>query len=259
MAETDPLAPLIETLYANRRPRVWSLIVTVFGDAVLPRGGELPLGRLQVLLGRVGVEPGTVRTALSRLGRDGWVTRRRSGRTSFYHMSARAEAETRAAMPRIYAAPREMRDWALFLGTPPEPPRLRIGPAAWLAPVPPDVGGAFLTGAPALALPREVLAPEHASALALLERDLAALPPQAAPALSPLDTAAARLLLIHRWRRFALRFPQPLPGADPHARVAAAYGALFQASEAWFDGFEDGLSPLPPRDAREPAPFGIAR
>lgn len=246
--ETDRLGPLIDTLYANQRPRVWSLIVTVFGDAVLPRGGELQLSRLQVLLGRIGVEAGTIRTALSRLGRDGWVERRRAGRVSFYHLSARAEAETRQAMPQIYALPVAADRWGLHLGRAPDCAALQIGPAAWLAPGHAGASPVFEARIKH-PFPREVLSPEHRAALALLDRDLAALPPETETGLSPLDAAAARILLIHRWRRFALRFPQPVPGEDPRTRVASAYGAMLPASEEWFGSDAEGLEPLPPAEA----------
>ena len=75
----DPLAPLIETLTADGRLRVWSLVITVFGDSVEPRGGTISTARLGRLLGRIGVGSGALRTALSRLAGDGWVTAQRKG------------------------------------------------------------------------------------------------------------------------------------------------------------------------------------
>ncbi len=251
---SDPLAPLITTLHAERRPRVWSLIVTVFGDVALPRGGELPLSRLQVLLGRIGVEAGTIRTALSRLGRDGWVERRRDGRSSVYHLSARAAEETHAVLPLVYARPVASETWGLYLRDRPDGPALEIGPMAWLAPV--QSGKEAVLEAPVgRSLPREVLTPEHRAALRLLEQDLAALPPTTAPVLDPLAAAAARILLIHRWRRYALRFPETLPGPDPRAGVAQTYRTLWRASEAWFDSDANGLVPLPPRAGSGPERF----
>ena len=62
----DPLVPLINTLRAEGRLRVWSLVITAFGDLVQHRGGAVSSARLNVLLGRIGVEPGALRTALSR-------------------------------------------------------------------------------------------------------------------------------------------------------------------------------------------------
>ena len=67
----DPLDPVITALHAESRLRVWSLVITVFGDCVQHRGGAISTARLGRLLGRIGVEPGALRTALSRLGRDG--------------------------------------------------------------------------------------------------------------------------------------------------------------------------------------------
>ena len=78
----DPLAPLIASLHAQGRLRVWSLVITAFGDLVQHRGGEISLARLGRLLGRIGVEQGALRTALSRLARDGWVLSTRRGRAS---------------------------------------------------------------------------------------------------------------------------------------------------------------------------------
>ena len=66
----DPIEPLINAFHAGGRPRVWSLVVTIFGDAVLHRGGCIATLRLQELLERVGIEAGALRTALSRLARD---------------------------------------------------------------------------------------------------------------------------------------------------------------------------------------------
>ncbi|NBR89524.1 MAG: phenylacetic acid degradation protein, partial [Rhodobacteraceae bacterium] len=42
----DPLAPLIDALHAEGRLRVWSLVITVFGDSVQHRGGRISTARL---------------------------------------------------------------------------------------------------------------------------------------------------------------------------------------------------------------------
>lgn len=90
-------------LFGRETPiRAWSLIVTIFGDCVSPRGGTLWLGSLQTIAGSLGIEAGLVRTALSRLAADGLVERTRVGRNSFVALSAAAEAETRRVAPQIY-------------------------------------------------------------------------------------------------------------------------------------------------------------
>ena len=56
------------TSFERRRPmRAGSLIVTIYGDAIVPRGGSLWLGSLLDMMAGFGVDPGLVRTAVSRL------------------------------------------------------------------------------------------------------------------------------------------------------------------------------------------------
>lgn len=90
--------------------RAWSLIVTVFGDAVAPRGGSLWLGTLNEIMGAFGIGEGVVRTAMSRLAADGWVTRDRAGRNSYYRLTPKATALSEAAAVRIYRLPQ--REWS---------------------------------------------------------------------------------------------------------------------------------------------------
>ena len=68
----DDVSPLAATLARTGPPRIASLIVTVWGDAVAPRGGSLWLGSLQAILDKFGCTPGQVRTAMSRLTEEGW-------------------------------------------------------------------------------------------------------------------------------------------------------------------------------------------
>ncbi|MEL6795067.1 MAG: phenylacetic acid degradation protein, partial [Pseudomonadota bacterium] len=104
------LDQLIERLHGEGRLRVWSLAVTIFGDAVAPRGGSIAMSDLSTLLERLGAEPGAVRTAMSRLARDGYVERAKDGRRSFYRLAPAAAAEFQRATARIYAA--QPADWS---------------------------------------------------------------------------------------------------------------------------------------------------
>ncbi|HBS49186.1 MAG TPA: hypothetical protein DEA05_03410 [Rhodobacteraceae bacterium] len=252
----DPIAPLIDSLHGEGRLRVWSLVITAFGDLVQHRGGQISSARLGRLLGRVGVEPGAMRTALSRLGRDGWVESRRQGRSSLYRLSRQGLARFAPATSRIYAPPRDgpVRKWAVsvrFDANGAE--RVSLVPAED-APAEPDlcVTGALERVSPAWRA--AMLDTQHRAALAALARDLHALPPDPA---DPLDAAALRLLLIHRWRRIVLRFPdiapELMPGdapmADPRAEVARAYIRLIASAETWLDSSTEGLSSMPPADA----------
>ncbi len=84
------------------RHRVWSLVVTIFGDAIEPRGGVLRLGALQKITEHIGIEGNALRTAMSRLASDGWLERQRIGRASYYKPSLLASGENNLASKVIY-------------------------------------------------------------------------------------------------------------------------------------------------------------
>ena len=251
----DPLSPLISALHDEGRLRVWSLVITVFGDSVQLRGGRIANLRLQKLLGRIGIEPGTIRTALSRLGRDGWVTSEREGRNSYYRLTAEGLAQFADATSRIYAPPRTspVTEWVLAIG--PDQPGVPVAPGVVLRPTDqaaptPECAVSGDLSALSKAMRATLLTKAHQEALTALFADLDAL---AGCSLTPLEAAAARTLLIHRWRRIVLRHPEPpidlLPerfrARDPRAQVAAAYGALTQSAEIWFDTALQDVSAMP--------------
>ncbi len=84
------------------RLRVWSMIVTIFGDAIEPRGGVLRLNALQQIINRMGIGDNAFRTAMSRLASDGWLKRKRIGRASYYSPTAMAKRENAKASETIY-------------------------------------------------------------------------------------------------------------------------------------------------------------
>lgn len=248
----DPIAPLITSLHSEGRARVWSLVITVFGDLVQHRGGEIASARLGQLLGRVGVEPGALRTAVSRLVRDGWVESRRKGRASFYRLSQDGLARFAPATSRIYAPPRAtpVAEWTVSVTV-----TQAGGHDVQLHPADDPRSGADLcvTGAVTAlsdAYRSTLLEPAHRAALSVLASDLDAL--RARPD-TALDAAAMRMLLIHRWRRIALRFadihpdlmPKDAPLKDARTAVARIYARLTPMAEAWLDAPGDGFSAMP--------------
>src|SRR2546429_2179274 len=93
---------LLRRWRAQRPLRAGSLLVTIFGDAIAPRGAAVTLGSLIRLAAPFGVTERLVRTSVARLARDGWLAARRSGRRSEYRLT-RAGAERFAeATRRIY-------------------------------------------------------------------------------------------------------------------------------------------------------------
>src|SRR5260370_2467114 len=99
-----PLAPIIEQL--KREPsRTGSIVITVFGDAIVPRGGSVWLGTLLEFFKTLDIDGGVVRTAMSRLAADGWLERNKVGRNSFYRLVKKGPPTFRAAPQHIYHAP----------------------------------------------------------------------------------------------------------------------------------------------------------
>src|SRR5271166_5237414 len=98
--------------------RAWSLAVSFLGDCIVPRGGEVGVATISNLLGAFSIDSGVTRTSMSRLASDGWVTRQKVGRNSFYSLTPIALAESEAATRRIYAArhPQDPCSWRIYLG-----------------------------------------------------------------------------------------------------------------------------------------------
>jgi phenylacetic acid degradation operon negative regulatory protein len=99
----------IRRTLAEDPPRARSLIVTVWGDALAPHGGEVWLAGLIALLAPFGINERLTRTSVFRLARDGWLSAELQGRQSRYRLTDQGRARFEAAYRRIYAAP--FGDW----------------------------------------------------------------------------------------------------------------------------------------------------
>src|SRR5262249_62268054 len=84
----QPLARIVDQL--KREPsRTGSIVITVFGDAIVPRGGSVALGTLLEFFAAIDVGSSVVRTAMSRLTADGWFAREKVGLIRFYRLVKR--------------------------------------------------------------------------------------------------------------------------------------------------------------------------
>jgi phenylacetic acid degradation operon negative regulatory protein len=94
---------LLRRFQAQRPIRGGSLLVTIFGDAVAPRGGVVTLGSLIQLAAPFGLTERLVRTSVARLAQDGWLAARRDGRLSEYRLAPRGQQRFAEATRRIYS------------------------------------------------------------------------------------------------------------------------------------------------------------
>jgi phenylacetic acid degradation operon negative regulatory protein len=275
-----PLSPpLLDAFHARTPIRAGSLIVTIFGDAVAPRGGELSLASLVEIMAAFRIGPGVVRTALSRLVAEGWFERRRLGRSSFYRLSGTGRAAFDAATEKIYGGTHHRWDGAFAMvlleqngARGQARARLEalgfgaISPDVLIAPT--DLADVRVKAG--VRLEARLVEPEAARRLAERAWPLPALAERyrgfvrlfaparvsleaAAPA--DLDAFVVRVLLIHEYRRIVLRdpllprelLPERWAGDDARRLCGMIYRALVPPAERWLDAHAATESgPLPP-------------
>ncbi len=108
---------LVDDFRSRPTIRAGSLITTVFGDAIAPRGGALWLGSLINVMADFGINERLVRTSVYRLANDGWFVSEQHGRRSFYRLTSSGRERFVNATHRIYGTPTESWDgrWCLLL------------------------------------------------------------------------------------------------------------------------------------------------
>jgi phenylacetic acid degradation operon negative regulatory protein len=229
MALSSPIATLLKQFHARKPARIWSLIVTLYGDAIVPRGGSLWIGSLIEIMDLFRIDAGHVRTAVSRLSSDGWLASTKRGRASYYRLTKSGEAEFLRATQRIYTGVPRMRGEMQVVLVGPDadgPAALRAGliTAGYAAVSPviyvgfgalPDIAGrhgVFVTTPRVEDRGALVMAAFRLDEVSQAYRDFVA---QFAPLAEALanripaeaESLVARTLLIHAFRRVVLRDP----------------------------------------------------
>ena len=103
MAQPD-IKSLARHLNGGQPPRVWSLLVTIFGELAQDQNAEISGQTLRDLLDVIGVRPEAMRVALHRLRNEGWIDSRKTGRRSDYFLTPLGLTESMAASPLIYSS-----------------------------------------------------------------------------------------------------------------------------------------------------------
>ena len=108
---------LVDEFRSRPTLRAGSLITTVFGDAVAPRGGTIWLGSLIRVMADFGINERLVRTSVFRLAKDGWLQSTQIGRRSYYSLTDEGRERFEQATHRIYGEPGGHWDgnWCLLL------------------------------------------------------------------------------------------------------------------------------------------------
>jgi phenylacetic acid degradation operon negative regulatory protein len=257
---SGPMPPALSALaarfLARKPPRIWSLLVTVFGVEALPTRTSIRLSDLQNWLSVIGIEAGLVRTALSRLVANGTLLRERDGKAALYRLSAPVEEEFRTAGERIFGdvvveptghlelvwieentGRNDMRAVLEEQGFVPLASNLMVRPhhAGRLMPVQPG-GTGFLTDIPAgfaaragLLWPLAELAEGYRETIRWADSVA-----ESIATFSERDTFLARLLLVHEFRRVILRDPclpsSMLPADWPGSESRRAFNAAMKAT-----------------------------
>src|ERR1700689_3021580 len=279
-----PLARIIEQL--KREPsRTGSIVITLFGDAIVPRGGSVWLGTLLAFFDTIDIDSGVVRTAMSRLAADGWLERNKVGRNSFYRLVKKGQQTFDTATRHIYD--KQISDWTgrfelLLIGSSEDRDAARDAlknagfgsplPGVWVAP-----SGVPVPEEAARAIRLEVSAEDDSGRRLLSEswpldrtadaylKFMKTFEPLRGclgrrEKLSDVDAFTARILLIHHYRRVVLRdpllptalLPRDWPGRAARQLCGEIYRAVLPQAEKWLDS--NGLN----ENGRLPAATGLA-
>src|SRR5690349_13091965 len=221
-----------------------SALFDLYGDHLRPRGGRAAIAALVRLLAPLGIAPPAVRTAVSRMVRQGWLHPLRLVSGPGYLLTPKAARRLDDAAGRIYRTGRASWDGRFdlillqgpltkrdatrlaFLGYGP------LGEHTWVAPRAADEADAMLTGS---GVAYERFSASHAagspSAAEVVGRawdlpglaksyeefvaDLRPVVTAVTPKSTDEEAYAARFQLVHAWRAFLFRDPQLPPSLLP--------------------------------------------
>ena len=112
-----PLQQRLDDFRQQGRVQAGSLIISVFGDAVLPRGSRIWLGSLIRLLEPLDLNERLIRTSVFRLAKEEWLRTEPSGRRTNYLLTPSGQRRFEEASRHIYAAnaPLWDRRWRLIV------------------------------------------------------------------------------------------------------------------------------------------------
>ncbi|MGQ7248245.1 phenylacetic acid degradation operon negative regulatory protein PaaX [Halomonas sp. V046] len=102
MSASATVDRLVDNFQRRRPIRAGSLIITLYGDAIVPRGGTVWLGSLFALLEPFAINERLVRTSVYRLTTESWLQGEKVGRRSYYSLSGAGRRRFDQAFKRVY-------------------------------------------------------------------------------------------------------------------------------------------------------------
>lgn len=112
-----PIQQRLENFRQQSRVNANSLIISVFSDAVFPRGGRIWLGSLMGLLAPLQLNERLIRTSVFRLTKESWLCAEAHGRRADYRLTANGQRRIEEASRHVYAAnaPLWDRRWRMIM------------------------------------------------------------------------------------------------------------------------------------------------
>ncbi|KUJ81035.1 PaaX family transcriptional regulator C-terminal domain-containing protein [Ruegeria profundi] len=227
-AASDWFDTCVSHLTSEGSLRVWSVLVTIFGDLAQNKSDQISGSLITALTSLVGIKAEATRVALHRLRKEGWIESTRVGRASVHRLTEYGRNQSATAAPRIYAREASSPEiWHVLISSSSDSSRkeladllltgdyVSLNPATAMAsgPMPDDLEDLLGFETSAVSVPQwlqDLFGPEqlkHAydefwkTTCAIDE----SLPPAGVD--DPMKRAMLRVLIVHNWRRIILRHP----------------------------------------------------
>lgn len=225
----DAFQNALDALGMDEPPRVWSFIVTIFGDLAQQAGDRLSGPVLGDILSPVGVRPEAMRVALHRLRNEGWIETTKQGRVGLHGLTGFGLEQSSIASETIYASSNAAcSDWHVLcfahVASVTEQVRASTFTKQGYVAV---SAGVYLANGPCVKIPSDALAlhgslgdvPEwlphslvssaQRTAFRALTHDLEqlGLDHSNVADFTPIQIATLRAQIVHRWRKLVLKLP----------------------------------------------------
>ncbi|WP_170762951.1 PaaX family transcriptional regulator C-terminal domain-containing protein [Ruegeria lacuscaerulensis] len=218
----------VTRLTASGTQRVWSVLVTIFGDLAQNETDQISGALITSLTSLAGIKAEATRVALHRLRKEGWIESTRIGRNSVHRLTDFGRSQSAAAVPRIYARETVRPDiWHVLVGSGSDLARqelsdlmltgdyisLNNSTAMAPGPAPDGIEELLVVQSKEISVPNwlkdlcgpKALKDSYDQLWETAQAVKSHLPPNVVS--DPMKVAVLRVLLVHSWRRVVLRHP----------------------------------------------------